>query len=390
MVEWKECTLSELGMIVGGATPSTKVPENYENGVIPWITPKDLSQHKNRYISHGERNISERGLNSCSTRMMPKGTILFSSRAPIGYVAIATQSVCTNQGFKSIVPNNNVDSMFIYYLLKYKKDAIESLGSGTTFKEVSGNTMKNFVVTVPIKREVQSKIASVLGTLDDKIELNERINDNLLQQTLLLFQEYYVNNSTSSDILSLYDFAEYINGAAFKPKELGNIGLPVIKIAELKAGITDSTQYFSGDKDEKYIVNNKDILFSWSGNPETSIDVFVWTFGKGILNQHTFNVKSRFNCQWFTFLLLKYHKPIFTQIASNKQTTGLGHVTVGDLKRLTFPFDLNRIQNLEKLVSSKLELYFNNHMENQYLATMRDTLLPKLMSGVIDVSDIDL
>lgn len=215
------------------------------------------------------------------------------------------------------------------------------------------------------------------------------LNNNLLQQALSLFLEYYVKNSTPFDTLSLYDFAEYINGAAFKPKELGNTGLPVIKIAELKAGITDSTQYFSGDKDKKYIVNNKDILFSWSGNPETSIDVFVWTYGKGILNQHTFNVKSNFNCRWFTFLLLKYHKPIFTQIASNKQTTGLGHVTVSDLKRLTFPFDLNRIQSLEDLVSSKLELYFNNQMENQYLATMRDTLLPKLMSGEIDVSNIN-
>lgn len=179
MIEWRECTLSELGMVVGGATPSTKTTENYEGGTIPWITPKDLSQHKERYISRGERNISERGLNSCSTRMMPQGTILFSSRAPIGYVAIAKQPLCTNQGFKSIVPNDNTDGMFLYYLLKQKKNVIESLGSGTTFKEVSGNIMKNFVVTVPVEKEEQSKIASILATLDDKIELNNKINDNL-------------------------------------------------------------------------------------------------------------------------------------------------------------------------------------------------------------------
>ena len=216
------------------------------------------------------------------------------------------------------------------------------------------------------------------------------LNNNLLEQSLSLFQEYYVNNNNIFDTLPLYDFADYINGAAFKPKELGYIGLPVIKIAELKAGITDSTQYFSGTKDAKYLVSNKDILFSWSGNPETSIDVFIWTAGTGILNQHTFNVQSKFSCRWFTYLLLKWHKPIFTQIASNKQTTGLGHVTVGDLKRLTFPFDLNKIQTFENMISPIMELYFNNLMENQSLATMRDTLLPRLMSSELDLSALDL
>lgn len=190
--------------------------------------------------------------------------------------------------------------------------------------------------------------------------------------------------------MPLYDFAEYINGAAFKPKELCDSGLPVIKIAELKAGITDSTKYFAGKKDDKYLVFNKDILFSWSGNPDTSIDAFVWSSGEGILNQHTFNVKSKYDCKWFTFLLLKYHKPIFSRIASDKQTTGLGHITAADLKRLTFPFDLNEIRAFEQLVSPMMELYYKNLLENSYLSNIRDTLLPKLMSGELDVSAIQL
>ena len=179
MAEWIECKISDIGTVVGGATPSTKNPENYENGTIPWITPKDLSTFNRRYIEHGERNITEIGLKSCSAQLLPKDVVLFSSRAPIGYVAIATNEVCTNQGFKSVVPNENIDPLFLYYLLKYNKNKIEGMGSGTTFKEVSGNTMKNIVVSVPIGKKVQERISSILGSIDDKIELNESINNNL-------------------------------------------------------------------------------------------------------------------------------------------------------------------------------------------------------------------
>lgn len=190
--EWKECTLSNLGTIVGGATPSTKDSSNYENGSIAWITPKDLSTHTERFISHGERNITEKGLKSCSAQLMPQNSILFTSRAPIGYIAIAKNEVCTNQGFKSIVPNKDTDFMFLYYLLKYNKDNIENLGSGTTFKEVSGSTMKSVPVKVP-PLPTQQKIAAILSSLDDKIELNNKINTNLEQQSQTLFKNWFVD-----------------------------------------------------------------------------------------------------------------------------------------------------------------------------------------------------
>lgn len=179
MAEWKECTISDLGTVVGGATPSTKKLENYDGGKIPWITPKDLSSFSGRYISRGERNITEVGLRSCSTQLLPVHSVLFSSRAPIGYIAIAQNEVCTNQGFKSVVPNEDTDFMFLYYLLKHNKEAIEHMGSGTTFKEVSGNTMKGISVKVPTSIEKQKKIASVLDALDCKIERNKKINKNL-------------------------------------------------------------------------------------------------------------------------------------------------------------------------------------------------------------------
>ena len=179
MAEWKQCTISDLGTVVGGATPSTKDATNYENGTVSWITPKDLSDFKGRYIQRGERNITEKGLRSCSAQIMPADTVLFSSRAPIGYIAIAKNDLCTNQGFKSVIPNKTTDPLFLYYLLKYNKDAIEHMGSGTTFKEVSGNTMKNIVVRVPVEIQEQRRIAQILGSLDDKIEENDRINNNL-------------------------------------------------------------------------------------------------------------------------------------------------------------------------------------------------------------------
>lgn len=178
MGQWIECTLDNLGEIVGGATPSTKKEENY-GGDIAWITPKDLSMHSGRFISHGERNITSIGLNSCSTQILPAHSILFSSRAPIGYVAIAANPVCTNQGFKSIIPNDKTDYMFLYYLLKFNKDAIEAMGSGTTFKEVSGKTMRSIQVRIPSDISEQKRIASLLDSIDSKIETNHKINDNL-------------------------------------------------------------------------------------------------------------------------------------------------------------------------------------------------------------------
>ena len=179
MTEWRICKISDIGTVVGGATPSTKNPENYEDGTIAWITPKDLAAFHGRYISRGERNITDVGLKSCSTQLLPPKTVLFSSRAPIGYVAIAQNEVCTNQGFKSVIPHEHTDSLFLFYLLKYNRHIIERMGSGTTFKEVSGSTMKDISVKVPTDITVQRKIAGVLGALDDKIEENEKINHNL-------------------------------------------------------------------------------------------------------------------------------------------------------------------------------------------------------------------
>ena len=217
-----------------------------------------------------------------------------------------------------------------------------------------------------------------------------RVNENLFKQAQALFVHRFVESEVDGQQKALYDFAEYINGAAFKPKECGDQGLPIIKIAELKNGITDSTRYFNGSKGDKYFIQDKDILFSWSGNPETSIDIFIWTLGKAILNQHTFNVKSYWGHRWFTFLLLKYFKPEFSRIANDKQTTGLGHVTASDLKRLTFVFNEKTIEDFEKEVSPFMEMIYSNMLENHRLTELRNGLMPKLISGELDVSSVQI
>lgn len=170
--------IGELGQVVGGATPSTKKDEFWD-GDIPWLSPKDLTNYKYRYIEHGARNITEAGLDSCSTQLLPEGSVLFSSRAPIGYIAIARNPICTNQGFKSVIPNKTVDGLFLYYLLLHNKDLIAAQGSGTTFKEVSASVMKAIEVEVPESIEEQRRIAFILSSVDNKIELNNQLNDYL-------------------------------------------------------------------------------------------------------------------------------------------------------------------------------------------------------------------
>ena len=142
-------TISDIGDVVGGATPSKKRPEYYCHEGIGWITPKDLSNTTNKFVAHGADDITRVGFDSCSIKKLPAGTVLFSSRAPIGYIAIASDEVTTNQGFKSIVPHKEIGTAFVYCFLVRNKDRIADAGSGTTFPEVSGKTMAGIELTLP-------------------------------------------------------------------------------------------------------------------------------------------------------------------------------------------------------------------------------------------------
>lgn len=182
---WKVGRLDEIADIVGGSTPSKAKPEYYTQKGIAWLTPKDLSNHPAVYTSRGEIDITEEGYNSTSTKLMPKGTILFTSRAPIGYISIAQNDICTNQGFKSLVPKK-AGTCFLYCFLKYVTPVIENKSTGSTFKEASGSLMKSLQVIMP-EQKVFEDFETIVSPLFARIESLEKENSRLstLRDTLL-------------------------------------------------------------------------------------------------------------------------------------------------------------------------------------------------------------
>lgn len=390
MEKWIECKISDIGTVVGGATPSTKKPENYENGDIAWITPKDLSSFSGRYIQRGERNITEIGLKSCSTQLLPKNTVLFSSRAPIGYVAIAENAVCTNQGFKSVIPNEDTDPIFLYYLLKYNKDKIESMGSGTTFKEVSGNTMKNIVVSVPQDKQVQEKIASVLDAIDEKIEENERINNNLEQQAKALYKNWFFDFSTFSSDGNLPD-----------GWRLGTVG-DIIQLHDSKRVPLSGAErnkmakvypYYGAasrmDYVDSYLFDGIYLLLGEDGTVVDSLGfpILQYVYGQFWVNNHAHIItgKEGFSVEELYLLFsLTNIKSIVTGAVQQK-------VSQQNLKKVPAIIPgKEALDAFDEIIQPVFTQIRNLRDENANLAVLRDTLLPKLMSGELDVSDVDL
>ena len=176
--EWAIGTISDLGTVVGGSTPSKAKPEYYTESGIAWITPKDLSINKSKFVSHGENDITELGLKNSSAAIMPEGTVLFSSRAPIGYIAIAAGEVTTNQGFKSVVPKPEIGTPFVYFFLKNTLPVIDGMASGSTFKEVSGSTMKNVPAVIP-DAETLAKFSDFCAPIFAQQRILEEQNQSL-------------------------------------------------------------------------------------------------------------------------------------------------------------------------------------------------------------------
>ncbi len=186
---WRAGRLSELGEIVGGSTPSKAKSQYYTENGIAWLTPKDLSISPNKFTARGEIDITQEGYDSCSTRMMPKGSVLFSSRAPIGYITIAKNDICTNQGFKSVVPKL-AGTAFIYYFLKHSTKEIENKATGSTFKEASGSLMKSLPTIIPTKpvldsfEEIMKPIFMEQETIEDESRRLAQFRDTLLPRLM--------------------------------------------------------------------------------------------------------------------------------------------------------------------------------------------------------------
>ena len=158
--EWLKGSVSDFGEVVGGATPSKDIDEYFCSDGIVWLTPKDLTSTGKKFIYKGETDITEAAYCSCSTKLLPKGSVLLTSRAPVGCVAIAMTDLCTNQGFKSIIPKSEFGTAFVYYFLKENRQLLESHSSGTTFMEISGNVLKAIPVSIP-PEELTKKFSSM-------------------------------------------------------------------------------------------------------------------------------------------------------------------------------------------------------------------------------------
>lgn len=320
------------------------------------------------------------------------------------------------------------DPAFLGYVLQSPnfRARIESVAEGTAIMNLSRERVLGFRLRLPT-RPAQEAIAVILGALDDKIALNRRMSETLEAMARELFKSWFVDfdpvrakaegrdpgvstnfaevfpasmeDSEIGEIPSgwsacpLYEIASFVNGAAFatfRPNDERR-GLPIIKIAELKAGITPQTRFSEVAMPEKYRISNGDILFSWSGNPDTSIDTFVWSGGPGWLNQHIFRVLPRHQHERaFVLSTLRAQRPVFAEIARNKQTTGLGHVTVEDMKRLLVVRPDTRVMKAWDAVVAPIHAKtLQGDLENRRLAALRDTLLPKLISGELRIPDAE-
>ena len=186
---WRVGTLEEIGDVIGGSTPSKARSDYYTENGIAWLTPKDLSVSNAKFTAKGEIDITQEGYNSCSTKLMPKGTVLFSSRAPIGYITIAKNNICTNQGFKSVVPGY-AGTAFIYCYLKTATPDIENKATGSTFKEASGSLMKSLQLVVApkdIMNSFEERLKPIFDEqkcIEDESRRLSEIRDTLLPKLM--------------------------------------------------------------------------------------------------------------------------------------------------------------------------------------------------------------
>lgn len=290
--------------------------------------------------------------------------------------------------------DNISDPQFIYYLAispAFRKTAIQSMAGSSGRQRVQQSVLNELSIPVPPLQE-QIRIGCFLAELDNKIAINNAINDNLYAQAKTIFADRFINLVSVPDGWrkgNLLDIAKYLNGLAmqkFRPHE-GEIGLPVLKIKELRQGACDnSSELCSPNIKSDYIIHDGDIIFSWSG----SLLIDIWCGGTCGLNQHLFKVTSDVYNKWFYYLWTAHHLNRFIAIAADKATT-MGHIKREELSKaeVLIP-SAEAYKETNSIIQPIFELMISNRIEAHKLVALRDELLPKLMSGEIDVSDIHL
>jgi len=325
------------------------------------------------------------------------GDIIFVNKATPGRVCLVPDPVdfCIAQDMVAIrADEKRVYPKFLFALLRSPavQARIEQMHVGTLIPHFKKGDFDKILLSIP-EREVQEFIGDLYFELSAKIDSNRRMNETLEALAQTLFKNWFVDAAAKLPkgwtTRALYDCANYINGAAFRNEHFSSDckGLPVIKIGELKDGLTAQTKFCAIEREPKYRIASGEILFSWSGSPGTSIDTFIWPGGDGWLNQHIFKIEFKRPLEkYFVFYLLRHLKPEFIEIARNKQTTGLGHVTAQDLKRMQTAFPTDEVlDNFNRVAEPIFQKVFSNLRESRTLAELRDALLPKLLSGELRV-----
>ena len=382
--------LSEIMDIIGGGTPKTSKPE-YWNGDIPWLSVKDINNDY-RYVYETEKTITQAGLDNSSTKILKRNDSIISARGTVGEIAMIPFSMAFNQSCYGLRAKESlVDAEYLYYLIKHNVVILKKNTHGSVFDTITRDTFDGIEGELPSLQE-QKVVASILRDLDDKIEVNNEINNNLEYQARAIFINEFLSLKTPPDgwkQASLIDIADYLNGLAmqkYRPAD-DEIGISVLKIKELRQGCCDNnSELCSPNIKSEYIIHDGDVIFSWSG----SLLVDFWCGGICGLNQHLFKVTSSKYDKWFYYAWTKHHLDRFISVAADKATT-MGHIKRGELaKAEVFIPNESDYSRIGALLQPIYDLIISNRIENKKLALLRNTLLPKLMSGELDVSNIAL
>ena len=413
--DWNFYTIDKIAEVIGGGTPSTKEAENF-NGDIPWITPKDLSNCTSKYISRGERSLTNKGLQNSNAKIIPKGSVLVTTRAPVGYVVIAANEVTTNQGFHSIIPRKGFSSEYIYYLIKKNVTYLRANANGSTFSELSSSRFKQLKFPFPTLEE-QKAIAKILSDLDSKIELNNQMNATLEAMAHAIFKHWFIDFEFPNEKGEPYKSS----GGKMVDSELGKIpeGWKVKGIIEI-ASIIDClhskkpTQTENGpvllqfynvganyllDLNKQYHVSQRDYDF-WTRNISVREgDLVITNAGKAgaiaqIPPEAIFGIGRNITAIRPagvppTFLLLYLTSDYgIKEISKNTdQGTIFDTLNVKGIKKLKIIIPTNEILfSFEKLVRPMRHELEEDNTEASKLARLRDFLLPKLMSGKIRIN----
>lgn len=305
---------------------------------------------------------------------------LISEKDPIGIISQALLILRANTDI--VLP----EYLFYFFKSDYGYNSIISRSMGSVQVNIAKReVIENIKINIPSLKE-QEKIVKILSNIDEKIKLNNQINDNLYKMMKIKFEDW-ITNLNKYEVSSLSKIANYTNGLAmqkFRPKD-NEESLPVIKIKEMNDGITENTERCSTNIKDEVIINNGDVLFAWPG----TLCMSIWGKGKAGLNQHIFKVTSDKYPKWFYYFWTLKHLNKFKMIAAGKATT-MGHIKRGelDISEVLIPED-KELQEMHKIMQPLFNKYINNLIQNETLTQLRDTLLPKLMNGEIDLDKIE-